>query len=89
MHHKDNFEFVPNCSLGPSERENTIPINKAVKAIWECMVAMAAHNAFLKDGNVPTKPIISQLLLIIDEITLLDIAHHLLIDKNVYQQLGH
>ena len=37
-----------------------------VWAMWKCMVAMATCNAILNNGGIPTKSIISQLLLTID-----------------------
>ena len=51
-------------------RNKVVLKNVLVWAMSTCMVSMAAHDAFLKNGGVPTKVLISQLLLILDKLNL-------------------
>ena len=55
------FSGTPRCIKNVS--------NKFIWAMLKCMVAMANRNAILKNGGLPTKSIISQLLLTIDYLT--------------------
>ena len=64
LHPQDKFSWVPNCSLGPLNVKRSCP-KKLVWAMLKCMVSMATHSGF-ENGGMPTKVLISQLLLIID-----------------------
>ena len=49
----------------PLDWNRRCPQKKLVWAMWNCMVSMATHSEFEK-GGLPTKLLISQLLLILD-----------------------
>ena len=61
---KFNFSWVPNGSLGPPKCEKNVSQNQTCLGYVK-MYGCYGNYAVLKNGGVPTKSIISQLLLII------------------------
>ena len=50
-------------------RNEVVIKNILVWAMWKCMVSMATHSKFENEG-IPAKVLMSQLLLILDYLTL-------------------
>ena len=68
MHPQDNCSWVFNYSLGPLDAKQGRPQKLTCLGYVKMMVSMASHNGF-EDEGVPTKLLVSQLLLFLDYYT--------------------